>query len=181
MSIGIVLRFEEALALRLRAHAQDLHRACGGIDLAGLKIPAHLTLTLGEDPPPARLAAEVEATFRERPSFAIDLAAVGTFGEASGVVFLAPAVDASLRLLHADALGAFERAGADCHPLYREGAWLPHLTVGHGIEPSHLGAALGRTVPLVPLRARVTSIDLVRTDLEVRRGFAVLAACRMSR
>ncbi|MCA9317325.1 MAG: hypothetical protein KDB73_17695, partial [Planctomycetes bacterium] len=69
--------------------------------------------------------------------------------------------------------------GAECSPLYRTGAWCPHITVGHGVETARVGSAVDRTRAVVPLQARVVSIDLVRTDLEVRAGFDVLTSCRL--
>ena len=179
MSFGIVLRFEEALAQRLRTHTQALYRACGGVDLVGLKVPAHLTLTLGDDPAPKRLAAEVDAAFADVARFTLDVPAVGTFGGDGGVVFLAPATTRQLLDVHDIAMAAFARAGAECSPLYRTGAWCPHITVGHGVATARVGSAVDRTRAVVPLQARVVSIDLVRTDLEVRAGFDVLTSCRL--
>ena len=99
----------------------------------------------------------------------------------AGVVFLGPAVTPALLDLHARAHAAFARAGAASLPYYRPDAWVPHMTVGHGIEPQRLGSAVQRSRDLLPLTTRVTRVELVRSDLEIRPGFDVLTALKVPR
>jgi 2'-5' RNA ligase len=179
MSFGIVLRVEEQVAQALRTHMQALFRACGGVDLVALKIPAHLTLALGEEPVPAGLEAALAPAFEGAGTLPLTFSSTGVFGGDGGVVFLGPAVTPALLALHARAHAAFARAGAVSLPYYRPEAWVPHLTVGHGVEAQRLGSAVQRSRDLLPMTTRATRVELVRSDLEVRPGFDVLTSLRL--
>jgi 2'-5' RNA ligase len=157
MPYAVTLRLDEAAA----AHLCRLQAALAADDL--IDYAPHLTLAVYpddssiDDEPRA-----VERLVARWPPVAVEFAALGLFPGAS-VLWVAPVVTAELLRRHAELLAALPTT----HPLYRPGAWVPHVTLAQDlIDPA---AAIAALVPVwQPFSGRLDRVEIVRfTPVEV--------------
>lgn len=93
----------------------------------------------------------------------LSLQAAGTFGVASGVVFLAPAITVELRGVHKSFHQSFGGRMDDCSGLYAPGNWVPHCTVAMGLEKGEICRAIGICAgERLPLEGMMTEAALMR-------------------
>jgi 2'-5' RNA ligase len=100
----------------------------------------------------------------ERGAVPISLVGYGIFpasASGSAIVWAAPVVTIALLDCHARLHAALP--GLPCHPDYRPGAWMPHVTLAEGDHPSPADA-LRPIVPLWtnPIHGRTDRLELVR-------------------
>ncbi|MFO7697325.1 MAG: 2'-5' RNA ligase family protein [Anaerolineae bacterium] len=129
MPYAITALFDERTEEGIHALRVRLVEAGFG-DPASAEVRPHLTLAilpaLGGEALREPLRAWCEAT----PPLPVDIAAVGTFPTAEGVVFLAPVVTAALLDLHAQLQAVLKSVGLTGYETYRADRWVPHVTVG---------------------------------------------------
>ncbi|MDD3447348.1 MAG: 2'-5' RNA ligase family protein [Zavarzinia sp.] len=153
MSQAVTLRLDDDLARDVLA----LAHAVGG---PAPIYPPHITLTLGHTAVPTqplieRLAA-IAATTDRLP---VSISGLGVFPDGHGWLWLAPVTTAPLLALQKQVAEAIGPEHLD--PLYRPGAWQPHVTVERGEIP--IPDALGRlqTAWSGGLRGRAVTLEVV--------------------
>ncbi len=84
-------------------------------------------------------------------------------------VWLAPTVTTALLERHRSVVEAVSATGADVHPRYRPGEWLPHLTLAPRLTLDQLAVVAGKVNEVLPLTAVFSRTALVQTGTgEVR-------------
>ena len=78
-------------------------------------------------------------------------------------VWLAPAVTSSLLREQERVVDAVLATGADVHPHYRSGTWLPHLTLAPRLRLDQLPVVAGKVNEVMPLTAAFPRLALVST------------------
>ena len=98
-----------------------------------------------------------------QPACDIQLSSLGLFPGPPAVLFAAPVVSAELLELH----GRFHHAAASfvphCWPHYLPGDWVPHVTLGEGMRPALVPAAIDNAIAAwQPRTAVLHRLSLVR-------------------
>jgi len=78
-------------------------------------------------------------------------------------VWLAPAATTPLPELQRSVVEAVRATGAEVHPHYRPGDWLPHLTLAPRLSLADLGVVASRVNEVLPLTAEFSRTALVQT------------------
>jgi hypothetical protein len=160
MALVIELSLDGCAAKAVRRVWDRVHEVTGSSALKSTGAWPHVTLaiydeaTAGEIP----LRAAIEGFDLPPTRFLLDGA--GVFPGAEGVAFLAPVADEAL--LRAQRRWHAAVPGSD--PLYLPGAWVPHCTVGIGLDEQQLQAAVATARGLLPVRGRFEKIALVRCE-----------------
>jgi 2'-5' RNA ligase len=158
MPYALALRLDAALAARVEAMQRGLD---AGSPQTRPAYPPHLTLALYQDDIPIdTMLSLLPDVVEEWDALRISLAGLGVF-PADGVIWAAPVVTAALLDRHARlhaALGDFL-----CHPDYRPGSWMPHVTLNEHGRPSP-DDVLRAIIPLWtgPIVGRGDRLELVR-------------------
>jgi 2'-5' RNA ligase len=169
MPLAVTLRLDDAAAAPILAMWRAL--AEGGVDDGCLRLgyPPHVTLAVWpEEAPVEPLAAAVGRFGAEWGALPVALAGFGVFPGAPAVVWAAPVATETLLERQAALVAAVP--GTPCHPHYRPGHWVPHVTLG---QTDALGRAMEALAPLWrgPLPGRLDRLELVRfRPVEVLRG-----------
>jgi 2'-5' RNA ligase len=135
--LAIELAFDDESDARLGRAWSRISAVYGGPKSSELGIRPHITLALFRDREPKDVSAVIGALAAELCSFPLDLASVGHFPAAEGVVFL--------------------------RPYYRPGAWSPHCTMAVDVDPPFIEAVTSACRASDVLGAvRVARAQLVR-------------------
>jgi 2'-5' RNA ligase len=134
-------------------------------------VPTLLTHTHGRHVPHLTLAsltaydlAAVHAAVSALPAagpFGTQVTALGTFPRSRA--WLAPTVTTGLLEHQGRVVDAVRATGAEVHPHYRPGAWLPHLTLAPRLTLDRLAVVAGTVNDVLPLTAVLSRTALVQT------------------
>ena len=169
MPFAATLLLDDAAAAPISAMWRAL--AEGGVDDDRLRLgyPPHVTLAVWpEEAPVESLVAAVERFGAAWDALPFAPAGFGVFPGAPAVLWVAPVVTGATLARQAELVEAVP--DAPCHPLYRPGQWVPHVTLGQTAFP---GRALEVLAPLwrEARSGRLHRIELVRfRPVSVLRG-----------
>ena len=173
MPYAVELALDDATAAVVRVLWRDL-AAAGFRFMHDSGANPHVSLAIWDDVDRPALETGLAAYAAATPALDVVFSRVDAF-TSTGVVFLAPDVNAGLLDAHAGChqrLGAF---GREAWPHYAPGVWVPHCTLAMDI-PDGLDRALGvARKAVLPLRGR-----LVRAELVAFRPVRCLAAARLA-
>lgn len=157
---AIELDLDAAGADRVGTLCRRLEGALGIGTILSLAAAPHLSLALLAEIEEAGLAADLAAFATTQRPADIAIAAIGCFPGA-GVLYLAPVVDAPLLAFHRSCHAVLKRHMGPCWEHYREGHWVPHVTLAMDLDAERLAGAL-RIVSegWVPFAARLVALRL---------------------
>lgn len=156
MPAAITLTLDHESSGHVRALWQVLADAGISTSMSALGYVPHVTVAVWSEGVADLSAPELSALVAIAPR----TLAVGTFGAAApGVLWLGVVTTKALLALHARAAAAH---GGPLHHHYRQGAWVPHITLATDVPEGRMGEALDRVMRgLVPFVARVAAIEAV--------------------
>jgi hypothetical protein len=159
MAVAICLKAMNATAGPIRALWDEVARFESRPSMTGLGYPAHLTLAVYDDLPPARVKAVMREAFAGSPALRITFAGLRFFEEPL-VLFADPCFSKDLAAAHERVHRRIDPRR--CRPHYRPGAWVPHCTLAMEILPAHREHAIafaGR--PIRPFEVIFDAADCV--------------------
>jgi len=123
-----------------RVHQTWLDLAGRGISSEMLDIGScpHITLAAFDEVDPERLRSIIESLSNTIGDLEIELASIGRFPTAEGVIFVAPVVTMRLLELHARFHQELSGLGISSWDYYRPGHWVPHCTIALGVDRSRV-------------------------------------------
>ena len=142
MGYAVTLNLSRDSAARVVRVWKGLAREAISSVMLDVGAQPHISLAVFQDLEPGVLRDDLSQFAQGTPPLSLDLASVGTFPTAEGVVFLAPAVTQELLEAHRRFHSFLRRQGVDCVDYYLPGRWVPHCTVATGVAPHRMGAAL---------------------------------------
>lgn len=160
MPLAATLRLDPTTSAPVEALWSVL--ADAGLDASrrDLRYPPHVTLAIWPDDAPAKtIAATLDSLAAGRSPLPVTLAGIGVFPGAPAVLWLVPVPDPALLAFHATLVAALP--DLPCHPHYRPGGWVPHVTLG---EVADAGPAVALLAPRWSglLSGKLERLDLVR-------------------
>lgn len=161
MQCGAALIFDRESELALREVWQVVAQAGGSNTMLGLDYPPHLTLLMADHLDFERMRPAFEQlAIRTRP-LELTLAGLGVFPGDRGVLYIAPTVTRELLELHACYYSMVRQYGDLRVEHYRTELWVPHITIGYGLAPEALGAALTALMRVkLPKKARIAGLTM---------------------
>lgn len=169
MPLAVTLRLDDAAAAPISAMWRALAESGLDDDCLRLGYPPHVTLAVWSEEAPADILAVVAERFGEAwGALPFALAGFGVFPSAAVVIWAAPVVTEALLTRQAALVAAVP--GTPCHPHYRPGHWVPHVTLG---QTDAVGRAMEVLAPLwgAPISGRLDRLELVRfRPVEVLRS-----------
>ena len=126
------------------AGIQNLRRQLAeyaGSDTVAVARP-HLAFAIVDRLDPEALEPMLREFCQAMPPLPLNLAAVGAFPTAEGVVYLAPVVTRPMLAAHARLCQLLDEAGAPPVPYYRPENWVPHCTVAINLTREQVGGAV---------------------------------------
>lgn len=142
MSYGAAFLFDERTEAALRGLWQSLADAGLSSFMLGLDYPPHLTAFLAEEFDEPAMRRVVTAFAAECQPVEVTFPALGVFPGAEGVVFLAPVASPALTALHTRLWQSALPVMRSPAPYHAPEVWVPHVTLGIGLTPGVLGAAV---------------------------------------
>lgn len=128
-----------------------------------VKAGLHVSLAVYETLDPKPFAELLEGFAQDRRACAIKLSSLGLFPGPSSVVFVAPVVSAELLALHKDFHQLTASSNKECWPYYLPGNWVPHVTLGEGLNPGEAGEVVaGAARSWRPIAAMLHRVALIR-------------------
>jgi len=126
-------------------------------------VDPHLSLAVYDRLDAAAMTPALQRFAALQPACDIQLSSLGLFPGPPSVLFAAPVVSADLLDLH----GRFHHTAAafvpHCWAHYLPGDWVPHVTLGEGMRPALVPAAIGNAIAAWrPQPAVLHRISLVR-------------------
>lgn len=141
MPFAVTALFDECSEARIWALRARLVQAGNG-DPASAEVCPHLTLAILPALDAAALREPLRSWCRATPPLAVEIAAVGTFPTAEGVVYLAPIVTVPLLEMNARLQALLASVGLAGIKTYRPDSWVPHVTVGIQLSPEAVAGAV---------------------------------------
>jgi 2'-5' RNA ligase len=174
MPYALELALDDDAAAMVRALWREI-AAAGAPFMAESGANPHVSLAIWNEIDRDAMTSALARFAAETRPIDIVFPAVGTFAS-TGVVLLAPEVDARLLDAHARCHRTVAGLGLGAWPHYAPGVWAPHCTLAMdlGAEMDDV-LALARRAPL-PLRGRLERVELVEFRPVRRLTFAPLAA-----
>jgi 2'-5' RNA ligase len=120
----------------------------------------HLTLAVWGEIDPTFLPYRLAGFDRVPPP--MRFSGFGLFAGPRAVLYLAPKPTAALLDYHADFHRAFADLDRQCWPYYRPSNWVPHVTLGEGLDAAALTALAALVPGFVPFTAQPTALGLIR-------------------
>lgn len=161
MNCGAAFIFDRESEAAMREVWRVVARAGGSNTMLGLDYPPHLTLLMAE-----RLDFErtrggfMHLAAATRP-LEIALSGLGIFPGQSGVLYLAPVVTRELLDLHACYYSLVSQYADPPTEYYRTETWVPHITVGYGLTPEAIGAAVQALMSVqLPKKACIAGLTM---------------------
>jgi len=152
MPYALELALDDAAAGVVRELWRDI-AAAGFPFMAESGANPHVSLAIWNEIDRDAMAAALTRFAATTPAIDIVFPTVGTFAS-TGVVFLAPALNARLVEVHRRCHETFVGLGGGPWPHYAPGAWAPHCTLAQDVGPTlDRIASLARHAAL-PLRGR---------------------------
>ena len=160
MPIAITLRLDPLAAAAVKDMWRILAEAGIATDRHDLGYPPHITLAIYPDEVAdnAVQAAFVRVTAQWR-ALPVKLGGLGIFPAPSSILWAAPVVTAELCACHA--MVCEDKADLPIHPQYRQGAWMPHVTLSGAIEDPERAIAVLRP-GWQPVAGFLDQVELVR-------------------
>ena len=128
---------------RVRALWQRIAAAGLPSPLLALGHSPHVSLAVADGLAVDELVPALRTFAAREPPPRTALVSAATFGTAEGVVFLGAVATPALVELHGRFFPLFERAARAPWAHYRPGAWVPHCTVGSGLDAPQVARAVG--------------------------------------
>lgn len=142
MGFAVELYFDPQTEARVRGLWQTL--ASQGVNSYQIDVGArpHISLAVFTDLDPERLRADMEDFGRVTPRLSVELASVGSFATAEGVVYIAPAATPLLLETHRHYHARLTALQVQPIDYYLPGRWKPHCTVGTHLPSDKMADAL---------------------------------------
>jgi 2'-5' RNA ligase len=140
--------------------------------MLGLNYPPHLSLMLCEDIDMDGVRQVLPGFIARQPPIALDFPALGFFPGEEGVIYLAPTVNRELLDFHERLWELLEPFTTRPIPLYRPGAWVPHVTLDLEVNLEQAGAAIAALNRLDHMPLHGTASTLFVADFAGERGGA---------
>ncbi|MGL4964030.1 MAG: 2'-5' RNA ligase family protein [Inquilinus sp.] len=127
------------------------------------QVAPHLSLGVYDRLDAAAMSASLQRFAALQPACDIQLSSLGLFPGPPAVLFAAPVVAAELLDLYGRLHHAAARFVPHCWVHYLPGDWVPHVTLGEGMRPALVPAAIGNAIAAWQPRAAVLNrLSLVR-------------------
>ncbi len=110
------------------------------------RVAPHLSLAVYERLVPAAIAVSLQHFADAQPALGIQLASLGLLAGPPSVLFAAPIVSTELLALHRAYHQATWAAGPRCRAHYLPENWVPHVTLGEGLTPATVPAAIANVI-----------------------------------
>lgn len=161
MNCGAAFIFDKESESALRDVWRVVAQAGGSNTMLGLDYPPHLTLVMAEKLDFERTRASFMQMAAATRSLEISLSGLGIFPGESGVLYMSPVVTRELLDLHACFYSLVAQSADPLVEYYRTETWVPHITVGYGLTPDALGAAVTALMRVtLPKRARIAGLTM---------------------
>jgi 2'-5' RNA ligase len=135
------------------------------------QVAPHLSLAVYERLAAAAMTVSLQRFAETQPAISIQLASLGLFPGPPSVLFAAPVVSAELLALHRAYHQATWASGPRCWAHYLPGSWVPHVTLGEGLQTATVPAAVGNAIAAwQPRPAVLDRMSLVRFHLLRRQA-----------
>lgn len=145
--------------------------------LLNLGYRPHLTLVVCDTMDFDALRAELPPLVASTPPVSFNFHGLGTFNTAEGVVYLAVTVSQELLALHERIWKLAAPHANGKLQYYMPGIWVPHVTLGYGLEQEQVGQVINSLRKIV-LPINGTATELVVTDVSPS-GYTDLFAARL--
>ncbi len=134
MGYAIELYFDRETEKRVSQLWDELAAQDVSAVLPSIGSRPHISLAVLNDVVPSALENVLRQTALAGEPIELNLAAVGTFPTAEGVVFLAPSMADGLIELYREVYRNIQELGLPVNPYYRPGRWVPHCTVASDVS-----------------------------------------------
>ncbi len=140
----------------------------------------HLTLSIYNDLDTEAFEQCFADFARSLKPIHLDLSTIGVFPNASPVVFLTPVVTSDLLELHKSFHQFAAQFKDQAVEHYLPGHWVPHCSLGIGLKPDIVSAAVRYCLQQVklPIHTFIAEIGLLEMEMQDRK---VLAGCEVQR
>jgi 2'-5' RNA ligase len=144
MPCGAALYFDAETDGAIRGLWQLIEDA--GLHSGMLKqnFPPHLTILTCEDSDVDGMRESLQAYIRIHPPVPVHFHSLGVFNTEDGVIYMAPVIDRPLLDFHAELWDLLDPYIEGANPLYRPGAWVPHVTMDIDVPREQVGAVIDR-------------------------------------
>jgi len=161
MPCGGAFIFDQESEKALRDVWQVVAQAGGSNTMLGLDYPPHLTLFMAEGLDMEGMKAGFKRLASTTLPLEITLTSLGVFPGEFGVLYIAPVVSRELLDLHASYYSLVARYSDKPSNNYRTEEWGPHITIGYGLSPEALGAAVTALMRVkLPKKARIAGLTV---------------------
>ena len=160
MPFAVVLELDPNAASAAEAAMVRLEAYPGVETPRRIGMVPHLTLAVWAELNPTDLPQRLAAFDREPPPLLFS--GFGLFGGARAILYLAPTPTAALLDYHADFHRAFGDLDRQCWPYYRPQSWVPHVTLGEGLDAAALSALSPLVAGFTPFTATPAALGLIR-------------------
>ena len=122
----------------------------------------HWSFAVSDELDVEALAVDLAAFMRGWRPLTTTLSSIGAFPTSEGAVFYGVTVTDALLDLHREFFRIFEPRAGGAWSYYRPGIWVPHCTLGYGLDPDQVGAAFRIAMEAkLPLDCRTVEVALV--------------------
>ena len=159
MECGAALYFDKTTDAAIRGLWQVIEDAGLHSGMLRLNYPPHLTILTCEDSDLPALSLALNDFLANHPPIEISFHSLGVFNSLNGIVYLAPVPSLALLRFHAALWKIAEPFLINPSPLYRPGAWVPHVTLNMDIPSAQTGAVINTLLSAnLPRRGLLTSL-----------------------
>lgn len=126
----------------------------------------HLSLAIWDDADITVLRPSLEAFAAGMEPFPISYPTLGTFGTASGTLYLGPVYSPSLMEVHRTLHGLCGELTGESNEHYRPLCWVPHCSLSLGLTPGELAMAFETCLANVelPMKGWVRELGMIEFD-----------------
>ena len=125
--------------------------------MLGLDYPPHMTLFLADEIDTLGMRSALRGLAAQTPPLPTRFPSVGIFPGPQAVMFLAPSTNRGLLDLHLRCWQVMQPYTRGIQEHYRPGVWVPHVTVGFGLDPGPSRPGGGSAGPYRPAAIRSKS------------------------
>lgn len=159
MECGAALYFDNETDAAIRGLWQVIEDAGLYSGMLRLNFPPHLTILTCEDQDLPGLRLALREFLAAQPPIQVHFHSLGVFNTLDGIIYLAPTPSLVLLEFHSRLWKIAEPYITNPNPLYRPGAWVPHVTLNMDTPSAQTGAVINTLLAAnLPRQGLLTSL-----------------------